>query len=293
MMQHRRIGDADVYNITEIIGPTHDPAMLYPTLPRQEFEALIPRLVPAHYAPGNDRLIVGIQIWIVKVGDDVIIIDTGIGNGKPRGLPRFNRLNTLVAQWLDAAGAGRDAVTQVIMTHLHGDHVGWNTLADGDGWTATFPNAKYWLPEADYAYWHPKFIDTKGIGPTEAFLDAILPLVEQGRTSFYGDGQDFAPGMRAVAAPGHSPGMFRIDLESGGERGVFCADIFHSPLQILRPDINTVVDELPDVARATRKAFLDEVADTGALVMPCHFGFPHCVRIFRDGGGYRFVHEGE
>lgn len=289
MMHHRAIGDADVYNIVELIGPTHDPARLYPDLPRDEFEKLIPSLTPAHYAVSTDRLIIGIQIWVVKIGAEVIIIDTGIGNAKPRGLPRFDMLNTLVPEWLAAIGAGPEQVTQVINTHLHGDHVGWNTVADGDNWVATFPNATYWFPNTDYDWWLPIFTEKNGIGETEAFTDAVMPLVNEGRAQFYQAGQVFTPGLSAVSARGHTPGHMRIDMASNGEKGVFCADVFHSPLQILRPDINTVVDVEPDTARITRLAFLEEMADTGTLVMPCHFGVPHCVRIIRNGDGFDFV----
>jgi glyoxylase-like metal-dependent hydrolase (beta-lactamase superfamily II) len=288
MMNHRRIGTADVYNITEIIGPTHDPAMLYPDLPRAGFEALLPRLGAAHYAASVDRLIIGIQIWVLRLGDEVIVIDTGIGNGKPRGLLRFDRLNTLVPAWLAAAGAAPEAVTQVINTHLHGDHVGWNTLAGATGWEPSFPNARYWMPRADYAHWQPRYLAAKGIGETEAFTDAVVPLFEAGKVQFYDAGHEFAPGLTAKAAPGHTPGMMRIDLASAGAHGVFCADIFHSPLQILNSSLNSVVDGLPDLARRTRAAFVAEMADSGTLIMPCHFGAPHCGTIVSSKDGYDF-----
>lgn len=291
-MNQRKIGSTEVFNICEMIGPTHDPAMIYPELPAQEFAALAPQLSPAHYHSGNNRLIIGIQIWVVKIGAEIIVIDTGVGNGKPRGLPRFNQLNTLVMAWLQAAGADPKDVTQVINTHMHGDHVGWNTVADGDGWAATFPNAQYWMPRKDYDWWKPRYVAAKGIGETEAFIDAVDPLVSAGKVIFYEEGQVFAPGLVAHAAYGHTPGMMRIDLTSAGKKGIFCADIFHSPLQILRPDINTVIDIEQDVARATRAAFLDHVADTGTLVMPCHFGAPHAVHIVKEGVGYGFVPEG-
>ena len=292
MMHHRRIGQADVFNITELIGPTHDPAMLYPDLPAEDFAALAPRLQPAHYAAGNGRLIIGFQIWVIRLGDEVILVDTGIGNDKPRGLPRFNRLNTLAPVWLAAAGAAPEQVTQVVMTHLHGDHVGGNTRADGEGWTPAFPKARYHAPRVDFDYWRPRWEAAKGVGETEAMTDSVMPLLEQGRLEFYDAGARFAPGLTARAAPGHSPGMMRLDLESDGARGVFCADIFHSVLQVLRPDINTAIDVQQDVARATRLAFLDEVADTGTLIMPCHFGAPHCGTIERDGADFAFRPEG-
>ncbi len=291
-MHHRRIGRADVFNITELIGPTHDPAMLYPALPADDFARLVPALQPAHYAAGNGRLIVGFQIWVVRLGDEVILVDTGIGNHKPRGLPRFNRLNTLVSAWLAAAGAAPEQVTQVVMTHLHGDHVGGNTLADGEGWKPAFPNARYLAPRAEFDFWKPRWQAAKGVGETEALTDSVMPLLEQGRLEFYDDGASFAPSLTAQAAPGHTPGMMRLNLDSDGVRGVFCADIFHSVLQILRPDINTAIDVLQDEAKLTRRAFLDEVADTGTLIMPCHFGEPHCGTVERHGEGFTFRPEG-
>ncbi|MCB1388767.1 MAG: MBL fold metallo-hydrolase [Rhodobacteraceae bacterium] len=292
MMHHRRIGHADVFNITELIGPTHDPAMLYPALPTADLAALVPRLAPAHYAPGIGRLVIGFQIWVVRLGSEVIVVDTGIGNAKPRGLPRFNRLNTLTPAWLAAAGAAPEQVTQVVMTHLHGDHIGGNTVPDGDSWKPAFPNARYLAPKADFDFWMPRWEAAKGVGETEALTDSIAPLVEAGRLEFYDSGAEIAPGLGAQAAPGHTPGMMRLNLSSDGARGVFCADIFHSVLQILRPDINTAIDVLQDVARQTRADFLAEVADTGTLIMPCHFGEPHCGTVAREGEGFRFVPEG-
>ncbi|SPF78161.1 MBL fold metallo-hydrolase [Pseudoprimorskyibacter insulae] len=289
MMYRRKIGDAEVFNIVEMIAPTHDPAMLYPALGPEGLRDVADRLTPDHFWPATGKLIIGIQIWVVKLGEDVIVIDTGVGNGKPRGLPRFDRLNTLAPVWLSAIGATPEAVTHVINTHLHGDHVGGNTVASGDGWTAAFPNARYWMPQRDYDYWLPRYHEAKGIGETEAFTDGVMPLVEAGKVTFYGEGQEIVPGLTMKAAYGHTPGMMRADLTCADEAGVFCADIFHSPLQILRPDINTVIDVLPEVAQATRMTFLAEMADTGALVMPCHFGAPHAVRIVRDGDGFGFV----
>lgn len=291
MLYHRKIGSAEVYNFVEIIGPTHDPAMLFPDLEPEVLAPLAERLAPNHFAAGNSKLIIGIQIWILRLGQELIVIDTGVGNGKPRGLPRFDRLNTLFPAWLDSLG-GADAVTHVINTHLHGDHVGWNTVPEGDGYAPTFPNAQYWMPQKDYDYWYPRYVKAGGIGETEAFADAVMPLVEAGKVTFFEDGQIFVPGLIARANYGHTPGQMRVDLESDGTKGSFCADVFHSPLQILRPDINTVIDVDPDTARVTRRAFLSEMADSGALVMPCHFGTPHCVRIIRSGDGFDFVAEG-
>lgn len=291
MLYHRKIGEADVWNITELHGPTHDPLRLFPDLPANELADIVAQLGQHQWCEQTGRLIVGVQIWICRIAQETVIIDTGVGNHKTRGLPRFNQLNTLVPDWLDAVGAGRDAVTHVINTHLHGDHVGWNTTSGERGWEAWFRQAQYWMPAKDYAFWKPQADATPGRGETECFADAIDPLVQQGRVTFFAAGDEIIPGLTIHAAPGHTPGQVRIDVRSAGMHGSFCGDIFHSPLQILRPDINTVIDVEPDSARQTRLSFLDEMAQTGALVMPCHFGFPHCGYIQRHGERYRFVPE--
>jgi len=293
MFLQRRIGEATVTNVTELIGPTHDPERVFADLPRDEFEALVPWLEPFHYVRGNNRLIVGIQIWIIHLGDEIIVIDGGIGNRKARGLPRFDQLNTMVPVWFEAAGAPFDKVTQVVNTHLHSDHVGWNTIADGKGgWKRTFPNARYLMPRSDWEYWQRVLAETGGVGESEALVDSVVPLIETDQVEFYGEGHEFAPGLVARSARGHTPGQMRLDLNSNGETGIFCADIFHSPLQILRPELNTPFCVEQDRARATRKAFLDEVAGTGTLVMPCHFGYPHCVTVIRGAdGAFAFVPE--
>lgn len=292
MLYRRQIGAAEVWNFVELLGPTHDPAVVLPDLPSGALAEAEGWMAPHHLVPAIGRLIVGIQIWMVRLGSEFVVIDCGVGNAKPRGLPRFHRLNTLFPHWLHAAGATPDRVTQVINTHLHGDHVGWNTVAGPDGgWLPFFPNAQYWMPEVDLAWWIPRWQAAGGVGETEALTDSVLPLVESGRVRTYGAGQVFAAGFTAWAAPGHTPGQHRIDLEQAGARGSFCADIFHSPIQIAHPHASSAYCVDQNAARATRLGFLDEVAGTGTLVMPCHFGFPHCGTVERDGAGYRFIPE--
>lgn len=293
MLHERKLGAARIGNITEMIAPTHDPARIFADLPRSDFEAAAARIGPDHYCARLDRLIIGIQIWVLELGDAMVVIDTGVGNGKPRGLPRFDRLNTQVPLWLAAFGATADRVTHVINTHLHGDHIGGNTVpaAGPEGWQAAFPNATYWLPGRDLAHFRAEHARTGGSGETEAMTDGVLPLLSGGRWRSYEAGDQILPGLQARDARGHTPGQLALDLHSDGQRGVFCADIFHSPLQILHPQMNTPFCMEPDHARATRAAFLAEVADTGTLIMPCHFGAPHCGTVARDGQGYRFVPE--
>src|SRR5262249_46653945 len=131
MIHHHSVGDARITGVIEYSVPTHDPAVLYPAVDKTTRdwapEANASWRAPHHHSPLIDRLIVTIQLWVVHAGGNVIIVDTGVGNRKPRAAAaRMDRLNTLVMPWLESIGAGPQQVTHVVMTHLHTDHVGWN-----------------------------------------------------------------------------------------------------------------------------------------------------------------------
>lgn len=287
MLQSWRIGDIRVSSLVEYFGPTHDPAFLYPDFERESFTAAVAEMPPGHYFPAADRLVLAIQIWLVEAGDRRILVDTGCGNGKSRNVPRMHRLNSLWPAWLAAAGQSFDSITDVAMTHLHTDHIGWNTIDDGGRWKPTFPNAVYHMPRAD----HDWFARAHGDGTIDdggSFTDSVAPVVEAGLARFFTDEDRVAGCLRVAQAPGHTPGQVNFWIESRGRHGVFSADILHSVVQVLRPEWNTAFCILPDAARATRKAFLEAAAETGALVMPCHFAPPHCGYIRRRGPGYAF-----
>lgn len=290
MIQTRRIGEASVTRILEYAAPTHDPAFLFPDLSQDELAQFAPLIAPHHYVPAMNRLIVTIQIWLVRHRGNVILIDTGVGNHKPRQAARMNQLNGLVPEWLTAAGAAPEEVTHVLQTHMHADHTGWNTVPDGQGgWKPTFPNAKYLMPRSDFDYWAHKITQGPDMTMDDSWSDSVMPVVEAGQAEFIeGDAGEILPGLHTQFLPGHSPGMTGYRLSSGGEEGLFCADVFHSPLQILKPDLNTAYCSLPEQARVTRARVLSDCAQNGTLLMPMHFGAPHCVRITRQDGGYGF-----
>ena len=288
MMQTRRVGDATITRILEYAAPTHDPAFLFPELPQAELDRLAPTLAPHHYIPAMNRLIVTIQLWIVHAGSNVILIDTGVGNFKPRAAARMNMLNTLTLPWLEAAGAAPKAVTHVVQTHMHSDHVGWNTvLADGR-WVPTFPNARYLMPRGDFDYYRDEAAQRVNPIIDQAFADSVMPVVDAGLVDFIGDHGEIAGCLNIEPAPGHSPGMLTYRLRSQGEEAIFSADVLHSPAQIARPELNTAYCINPDQARVTRAAFLARAADREALIMPMHFGAPHCGYVRRQAGGYVF-----
>lgn len=288
MIQTRQIGRARVSRVVEYSAPTHDPAFLFPDLAQADLDALADKLAPHHYVPAMNRLVITIQMWVVQIDDKVIIIDTGVGNDKPRTAPRMKNLNNRVGEWLEAVGAGFDKVTHVVQTHLHSDHTGWNTVLKDGKWVPTFPNARYLMPKTDYDYWTRAIAKAPDIAMDNSWDDSVTPIVEAGLVDFIPDDAGEILGCLTVdPVPGHTPGMLSYRLRSDGEEGLFCADVFHSPVQIYRPDINTAYCVLQDTARETRARVLEEAAQSGVLVMPMHFGQPCCGYIRRDGDGYR------
>lgn len=286
MIHSWSIGKARVTGVVEYVAPTHVPETTFPDFNENSLAEQANSLPPGSWHPGIRRLTIAVQLWVLRSGSDVVLIDTGVGNRKPRPVPRMDMLNTLTAQWLVVAGAAPEQVTHVLMTHLHTDHVGWNTTRDGDRWTPTFPKARYLIPQADFDYF--KELRDAGKAFDSSFDDSIMPIVDAGLADFIDARSDLPGGLRPVEAFGHTPGMFSYWLTSRGETGAFTADVLHHPVQVFNPSWNTAFCVFPDAARNTRAAVLAEAASTGALIMPCHFPQPFAGYVRKSGGGFRF-----
>ena len=292
MIHHHTIGDARVTGVIEYSGPTHPPDFLYPAIDKAERDAVLKAnaswLAPNHYVPHMDRLIVTIQLWVVHAGGNVIVIDTGVGNRKPRSAERMDRLNTLVVPWLESIGAGPNQVTHVVMTHLHTDHVGWNTVEKDGRWVPTFPKARYLFPKDEFDYWQGLYDQGDKDVNQGSFADSVLPILDAGLGDFMDGKAEVAGCLVPEPVPGHAPGMLSFRLRSRGEEGLFCADILHNAIQIVRPDWNDRYCLWPDKALESRAAGLKRACERGALLMPMHLGAPYCGYVRRQGDGYAF-----
>lgn len=291
MLTWRKIGAATITNVVEYTGPTHAPEFLFPDVPEAERTAGIAAaaawMAPNHYVPHMDRFIVTIQIWVVKIGDRVILIDTGVGNHKKRAAPRMDMLNGLTLAWLEAAGAGPNDVTHVVHTHLHTDHVGWNTVRDGERWVPTFPRARHIMPKAEFDFWKAAFDRGEEV-QAGSFADSVMPVVEAGMVDFIEPGQEAAGCLVAEDMAGHAPGLVALRLRSDGQEGYFSTDTMHSPIQIANPHWNDRYVLWADKAREARARVLQRAAEREALIMPMHYGAPYCGYVRRQGDGYRF-----
>ena len=288
-----RIGDMTVHRVEELLGPSNMPAaQLLGYDPAVLAEA--PELAEPNFLdPATGRLISSVHSWILRLGDKVVLIDTGAGNDKhrvPPSNPRFHMLTTNWFERLAAVGVAPDDIATVINTHLHVDHVGWNTRLEDGRWTPTFPKARYLMGRLELDHWH----DPNGgvryhPGNMPAIADSVDPIVEGGLVDTFEPGDEILPGVVVQAAPGHTAGQVVLRFESRGEVGIFSADVFHQPMQIVRTEWNTKYCEQPDVAVATRRALLGQAVDEGAVLFPSHTGAPFAGTITRRDGGFRFV----
>jgi glyoxylase-like metal-dependent hydrolase (beta-lactamase superfamily II) len=287
MMFSRSLGgSAELVEIIEFDGPTHDAQWMLPDAPTQILNANAAWLQDRFWAPRTNRLVFTYQLWLLKMSDAIILIDTGCGNHKDRVSPYQNRINTPVIDWLEAVGAPPEKVTHVLHTHLHSDHVGWNTrLVDGV-WVPTFPNATYYMPKLDYELF--KSQSARSMGPemyAGVLADSVVPVLQAGLTRFIEDGDEVA-GLVATATPGHTPGHIAYTLRHRGDEIIFAGDVLHSPVQVLCPHVNSRWCEDQTVARASRHALLCRAAASGAAIVPAHAKAIHGWRIGRTDDGF-------
>ena len=285
-MTVRAIGGATIEKVEEICGPGFKPARMFPKFDQEAFDAQKPWMVPDHVAPGNDRLIGSVHTWIVKTPLHTILIDTCLGNGKQRPHAGWNNLDTPFLRRLEACGCPPESVDLVMCTHLHVDHVGWNTqLVDGR-WVPTFANARYLFARKEYAHWENER-KTEADVNYGSFDDSVLPIVEAGKALMIDSDAQPDPLLTIRDYPGHTPGSIAIVLEDGGRRACFSGDIMHHPIQIYHPDWSSQFCTDQDQSARSRRRLLEDCVETDALLCPAHFPGTNAGFIRREGDAFR------
>ncbi|MGA9868600.1 MAG: MBL fold metallo-hydrolase [Acetobacteraceae bacterium] len=230
-----------------------------------------------------------IQSFVIRLNGRTILVDSCVGEAKGRpDLPEFHqRRATGFLRRLDVAGVKREQVDTVFCTHLHVDHVGWNTrLADGR-WVPTFPNARHLFGRRELADWMAQRAGGTIPALHRASLeDSVIPIVEAGLVDLVDDAAELAPGLVLTPLPGHTPGQMGLRIDRRDSRAIFCGDAIHSPAQVFQPDVSTAVCVDRPAAATTRRAILEEAAEKGRMVVPAHFRGRRCCQIRRHGGGF-------
>jgi glyoxylase-like metal-dependent hydrolase (beta-lactamase superfamily II) len=272
-----RLGSAALTRVVEwqVAGLAPE---LFPLTPREEWQELAAEYNPTFWSDVGWRI--ALQTWVVEIDGLTVLVDTGAGNGKSRpAMPPVDHLDTDFLGSLREAGVEPDSVDVVVNTHIHSDHVGWNTMRDSDSWVPTFPNARYVMPEADYRFFHPDNAANWAAPRTDAdvarqagwrimFEDSVLPVEDQ--ISLWSDDYELSDSLRLRPAPGHTPGSSVLWLDAG-RPAVFVGDLTHSPLQLHRPMDPCAFDEDFEAAAVTRKRVLTEASRRRAAVVPAHY----------------------
>jgi glyoxylase-like metal-dependent hydrolase (beta-lactamase superfamily II) len=282
------VGGATLTRIEEQLGfASFPPQQYFAGFEREVLERHLGWLVPDHYAPGQDALITSVHAWLIRTTRHTILLDTCAGNHKDRQWwPRFHQLDTPFLERLEAAGARPEQVDIVLCTHLHADHIGWNTVLREGVWVPTFPNAKYLFSRAESAYWETERDRSDDPAHHIPYRDSVLPVIESGQTVLVDGAHAIDDELLVEPAPGHTPGHVVLHLRSGRQAALLCGDVVHHPIQVCAPHWNTQFCQNPDQARATRRRVLEHCAEHLALLCPSHFGAPHAARIVRQGSGY-------
>ncbi len=227
-----------------------------------------------------------IHTLVVESGDRRIVVDTCIGNDKERPIPAWNRRQGPFLKDLEQAGFPPESIDTVISTHLHVDHVGWNTRLEGDRWVPTFQNARYLVARTEWEHWSSAETDPL----TEpALADSVRPVFDAGLVDLVETNQRIDAAIRLEPTPGHTPGHVSVRIASGGEEAVITGDLMHHPSQIAHPAWGSSFDADSEQALETRRRFIARHADTPTLVIGTHFAGPTAGRIVRDGNAFRFA----
>ena len=239
-----------------------------------------------HFMTDEGKLIMSVHALVLDTGKRRVIVDTCIGNDKERSIPSWSHLQTSFLSDLAAAGYPRESIDTVLCTHLHVDHVGWNTMLVGGKWVPTFPNARYLIAEQEWNYWDEND-DESRYGSVLA--DSVRPVIEAGLVDFVPMTHRLTDEIRFEPTPGHTAGHVSVHIESNGHEALITGDCIHHPCQIARTDWRSSADYDGAQGVRTREALLAKYGNQPVLIIGTHFATPTAGHIKRtDKGAYRF-----
>ncbi len=281
LLNQWQIGDVKVTRVVEleIAGGTR---FILPDATRDACKDI--GWMAPHFMDEQGNLIMSVHALVVDTGARKIVVDTCIGNDKQRSIPAWTNLQTDFLNDLAAAGYPRESIDAVMCTHLHVDHVGWNTmLVDGE-WVPTFPNARYLVAEKEWAYWDANQ-DDQEYGPILA--DSVQPVVDAGLVDFVDEEYQLCEQVRLEPTPGHTPGHVSVHITSNGQEALITGDCIHHPVQMTRTDWCSSADFDQAQGQDTRESLLQRYVDQDILIIGTHFATPTAGRVKHlNSGGY-------
>jgi glyoxylase-like metal-dependent hydrolase (beta-lactamase superfamily II) len=276
-----KVGKVKITKIVEL-ETTGSTRFILPLASNEEIRKL-PWLIP-DFATEEGRLKMSIHALVVETPARRIVVDTGLGNDKQgRNVPTWNNRNTPFLETMTAAGFPPDSIDTVLCTHLHVDHVGWNTRLEGGKWLPTFARARYVFGRTEYEYWRDH---SEEPAHAAVFNDSVKPIVDAGKAELVESNHRLCAEITLIPTPGHSPGHVSVHLQSDGEEGLLSGDVAHHPCQMAHLDWSSTADTDPLQSAATRRELFGRFADSPTLVIGGHY---NAGRIRRDGDAFKFV----
>ena len=277
-----RIGSVTVTKIVELES-TGGSRFILPQATREAVGGM--HWMKPHFMDDEGRLKMSVHALVIETPSRRIVVDTCIGNDKQgRFVPTWNGLQGPFLRDLAAAGFERESIDTVMCTHLHVDHVGWNTMMVDGRWVPTFPNARYLMARAEFEYWQAK----RDHDEQEAvFADSVRPVFEAGLVDLVETTHRVCDEVRLVPTVGHTPGHVSVEISSGGEQALITGDFVHHPCQMAWPQWASAADFDPEQSTRTRREVFGRLAGTPTLVIGTHFAGATAGRVVRDGDAFR------
>jgi len=273
-----QVGDVRVTRVQELQAP--DISFVIPDVTAESI-AGIDWIGP--FRARNGDPLASVHTLVIEAGERRILVDTCIGNDKRLPIPAWSGLQTGFLADLAEAGFPPERIDTVLCTHLHIDHVGWNTRLEGERWVPTFANARTLLARPEWEHWAADENEWN----QQILADSVRPLFDADLVDLVETDCAVDDAVRLVPTPGHTPGHVSVAISSRGEEAIITGDLVHHPAQFAHPEWGAVVDTDPEQADRTRRAFMARHADTPTLVIGTHFAGPTAGHLVRDGDAYR------
>jgi glyoxylase-like metal-dependent hydrolase (beta-lactamase superfamily II) len=283
-----KIGDTTIHRIVEQEGPFFDALTFFPTLTRELLEENLGWLQP-QFIDADRKLMLCIQSYLVRTPHHNILIDSCVGNQKPRPTrPFWNMMKSdRFEKNLAATGLGVGDIDFVMCTHLHTDHVGWNTRLDNGRWVPTFPKARYVFADRELAFWTKRQKDEPTACPW--IEDSVLPIVAANRADIVKSAHAFNDLVTLIPTPGHTIDHYSVQVGKSGAGAIITGDMVHSPLQARYPELGMMADYDSKQAGESRRQLFGQVCDTPTLMCTAHFPSPSTGRVVRRNDAFDMV----
>jgi glyoxylase-like metal-dependent hydrolase (beta-lactamase superfamily II) len=283
-IRHWRIGDVEVARIVEVNAFEDNISMLL----KDESAEFVKqhRWLQPHFATPEGLMIISFQAFVLCSRGKNVMIDTCIGADRKREYDVFCNLKTTFLEDLATAGFPAESIHAVLCTHLHFDHVGWNTRLENGRWVPTFPGARYLFGKQEFEHWE-QLRKTGGYHDLEHLHDSIDPIVEAGLADYVTPDHRVTDEVSLFPTPGHTPGHVSVLIRSRGEEAVITGDLMHHPIQFVDPLRHGNFDMDKPQGALTRQAFVKRFSDSKVLVIGSHFSDPTAGWIVRNGDGWK------